>query len=193
MAALGGSFEIRSSPGQGTEATLRLPLMAWPPKEQPSQAEGIDLSAARPAELIEIRSGVNAHHIRLLVVDDHAMVREGLRSLLESYADVQVVGEARNGREAIATAAILRPDVVIMDINMPDMNGIEATVQIKRRHPKTIVIGLSVNADQQSITAMTAAGAAMLITKEAAVNELYDAVKRVWKPVDNAGALVHGR
>ena len=193
MAALGGSFEIQSSPGQGTEATLRLPLMAWPPKEQPSQAEGIDLSAARPAELIEIRSGVNAHHIRLLVVDDHAMVREGLRSLLESYADVQVVGEARNGREAIATAAILRPDVVIMDINMPDMNGIEATVQIKRRHPKTIVIGLSVNADQQSITAMTAAGAAMLITKEAAVNELYDAVKRVWKPVDNAGALVHGR
>ena len=156
--------------------------MAWPPKEQPSQAEGIELSAARPAELIEIRSGVNAHHIRLLVVDDHAMVREGLRSLLESYADVQVVGEARNGREAIATAAILRPDV-----------GIEATVQIKRRHPKTIVIGLSVNADQQSITAMTAAGAAMLITKEAAVNELYDAVKRVWKPVDNAGALVHGR
>jgi DNA-binding NarL/FixJ family response regulator len=136
---------------------------------------------------------VNAHHIRLLVVDDHAMVREGLRSLLESYADVQVVGEARNGREAIATAAILRPDVVIIDINMPDMNGIEATVQIKRRHPKAIVIGLSVNADQQSISAMAAAGAAMLITKEAAVNELYDAVKRVWKPGNDAGALVHGR
>ena len=105
MAALGGSFEIRSSPGQGTEATLRLPLMALPPKEQPSQAEGIDLSAARPVEPIESRSGLNAHHIRLLVVDDHAMVREGLRSLLESYADVQVVGEARNGREAIEASA----------------------------------------------------------------------------------------
>ena len=88
---------------------------------------------------------------------------------------------------------MLRPDVVIMDINMPDMNGIEATAHIKRRQPTTIVVGLSVNADQQSITAMVNAGAAMLITKEAAVNELYDAVKRVWKPVDNAGALVHGR
>ena len=121
------------------------------------------------------------------------MVREGLRSLLESSADVHVVGEARNGREAIATAAQLRPDVVIMDIHMPDMNGIEATVHIKRRQPMTVVIGLSVNADQQSITAMANAGAAMLITKEAAVNELYDAVKRVWKPVDDAGAFVHGR
>ena len=113
-----------------------------------------------------------------------------MRSLLESYADVHVVGEARNGREAIEVSAQLRPDVVIMDINMPDMNGIEATAQIKRRQPTTIVVGLSVNADQQSITAMVSAGAAMLITKEAAVNELYDAVKRVWKPVCEAGTVV---
>ena len=76
---------------------------------------------------------------------------------------------------------------------MPDMNGIEATVQIKRRQPRTIVIGLSVNADQQSIAAMVGAGAAMLITKEAAVNDLYDAVKRVWKPADDAGVVLHGR
>src|SRR6476620_11313299 len=109
-----------------------------------------------------------------------------MRSLLESYADVHVVGEARNGREAIEVSAQLKPDVVIMDIKMPDMNGIEATAQIKRRQPTMIVVGLSVNADQQSITAMVSAGAAMLITKEAAVNELYDAVKRVWKPVCEA-------
>ena len=88
-------------------------------------------------------------------------------------------------------AAMVVPDVAIMDINMPDMNGIEATVEIKRRQPTTIVIGLSVNADQQSITAMASAGAAMLITKQSAVNELYDAVKRVWKPVNDAGALAH--
>jgi len=116
-----------------------------------------------------------------------------MRSLLESYADVHVVGEARNGREAIEVSAQLRPDVVIMDINMPDMNGIEATAQIKRRQPTTIVVGLSVNADQQSITAMVNAGAAMLITKEGAVNELYDAVKRVWKPVCEAGAVAQNR
>ena len=193
MTALGGSFEIRSAAGQGTEATLRLPLMVLPAKEQPSPSEGLELASALPVEAIESRSGLNAHHIRLLVVDDHAMVREGLRSLLESYADVQVVGEARNGREAIEASAQLRPDVVIMDISMPDMNGIEATAHIKRRQPTTIVVGLSVNADQQSITAMVNAGAAMLITKEAAVNELYDAVKRVWKPVCEAGAVAQGR
>jgi len=193
MTALGGSFEIQSAAGRGTEATLRLPLMVVPAKEQPSPSEGMELASAFPVETTERRSGLNAHHIRLLVVDDHAMVREGLRSLLESYADVQVVGEARTGREAIEASAQLRPDVVIMDINMPDMDGIEATVQIKRRQPTTIIVGLSVNADQQSITAMVNAGAAMMITKEAAMNELYDAVKRVWKPVCETRAVPPGR
>ena len=193
MTALGGSFDIRSALGQGTEATLRLPLMVWPPKESPLEADAIELSAALPAEPVASSSGRSAPRIRLLVVDDHAMVREGLRSLLEGYADVHVVGEARNGREALAAAAELAPHVVIMDINMPDMNGIEATLHIKRRQPTTIVIGLSVNADQQSIAAIVGAGAAMLMTKEAAVNDLYDAVKRVWKPADDPRAVLHGR
>jgi PAS domain S-box-containing protein len=192
MTALGGSFDIRSSLGQGTEATLRLPLVVWPPKEPLVEAAGIELSPAPPAERPDCARGRSAPPIRLLVVDDHAMVREGLRSLLESYEDVHVVGEARNGREAIATTAQLMPDVVIMDINMPDMNGIEATLQIKRRQPTTIVIGLSVNADQPSIAAMVGAGAAMLMTKEAAVNDLYDAVKRVWKPADDPRAVSQG-
>ncbi len=190
MTALGGSFDIRSALGQGTEATLRLPLMVSPQKEQPLEAEGIELSPGPLAEATECASRRDAPQIRLLVVDDHAMVREGLRSLLESYEDVQVVGEARTGREAVAAAAQLGPDVVIMDVNMPDMNGIEATVQIKRQQPTTIVIGLSVNADQQSTAAMLGAGAAMLVTKEAAVNDLYDAVKRVWKPADDAGVVL---
>jgi CheY-like chemotaxis protein len=193
MTALGGSFDIRSALGQGTEATLRLPLAVSPRKEHPLEPEGIELSPVPRAEAPECGSRRDAPHIRLLVVDDHAMVREGLLSLLESYEDVQVVGEARTGREAVAAAAQLTPDVVIMDLNMPDMNGIEATVQIKRRQPRTIVIGLSVNADQQSIAAMVGAGAATLITKEAAVNDLYDAVKRVWKPADDAGVVLHGR
>jgi len=78
---------------------------------------------------------------------------------------------------------------VLMDLRMPGMNGVEATAHIKKRQPTTIVIGISVNADQQSITAMANAGAAMLITKEAAVNDLYDAVKRVWKPAHEPRAL----
>jgi PAS domain S-box-containing protein len=193
MTALGGSFEIRSAPGQGTEAMLRLPLVIPARKDQSPCPDRMDLSCPLPLQPRQRRSDSHGHHLRLLVVDDHAMVREGLRSLLEGYPDVQVVGEARTGREAIAASAQFDPDVVIMDINMPDMNGIEATAQIKKRQPTTIVIGISVNADQQSITAMVNAGAAMLITKEAAVNDLYDAVKRVWKPVYETGAVAHGR
>ena len=142
---------------------------------------------------MESQTDSNGHHLRLLVVDDHAMVREGLRSLLEGYHDVQVVAEARTGREAVAASGHFGPDVVIMDVNMPDMNGVEATAQIKKRQPTTVVIGISVNADQQSITAMVNAGAAMVITKEAAVNDLYDAVKRVWKPTYETGAVAQGR
>jgi PAS domain S-box-containing protein len=192
MTALGGSFEIRSDVGQGTEATLRLPLMLSVPVDQPSVSIEMNLSSEVPEEPVESHLRVNAQHIRLLVADDHAMVREGLRTLLESYADVHVVGEAGNGREAIEASAQLGPDVVIMDINMPDMTGVEATANIKRRHPTTIVIGISVNADHQSIAAMLGAGAAMVMPKEAAVTELYQAVKRVWKPVHETGPRNEG-
>jgi CheY-like chemotaxis protein len=119
---------------------------------------------------------------RVLLVDDHAMVRQGLRMVLEGYAEVEVIGEAWNGEEAVAAVEQLRPDVVLMDINMPKKNGIEATAEIKARYPETIVIGLSVNAEGENADAMKRAGAALLITKEAAVDQLYEAiVKRVMK------------
>ena len=120
----------------------------------------------------------HASHIRVLLVDDHAMVRQGLRSVLESYADVDVVGEAADGEAAIADAERFRPSVVIMDINMPRMNGIEATARIKARFPETVIIGLSVNAGG-SQEAMIAAGASALLTKEAAVDELYHSIQTV--------------
>ena len=103
------------------------------------------------------------------------------------------MSQAGKWRKACDPHPDCRRTPFIMDVNLPDMNGIEATVHIKRQQPTTIVIGLSVNADQQSIAAMLGAGAAMLITKEAAVNDLYDAVKRAWKPADDAGAVLHGR
>lgn len=115
--------------------------------------------------------------IRVLLVDDHAMVRQGLRTVLDGYADMEVVGEAANGEEAVALAETLDPAVVVMDINMPHMNGIEATAAIKERSPDTIVIGLSVNAQGDNQQAMTAAGASMLLTKEAAVDELYRSIQ----------------
>ena len=113
----------------------------------------------------------------MLIVDDHTMMREGLRSVLEGYDDIEIVGEATNGMEAIEQVVNLMPSVVVMDINMPGMNGIEATERIKKQYPNVTVVGLSVNAEKDNHDAMTRAGAAFLLTKEAAVERLYSAIK----------------
>ncbi len=115
----------------------------------------------------------------MLLVDDHALVRQGLRSLLEGYADVQVVGEAANGDEAIAAVARYKPSVVVMDINMPGLNGIEATSRIRTAWPATEIIGLSVNAGDENQEAMLRAGARRLLAKDSAVEELYNAIRHI--------------
>ena len=97
--------------------------------------------------------------------------------MLESYADVEVLGEACDGEEALVCTERLNPAVVIMDINMPKMNGIEATARLKARYPDIDIIGLSVNAGEESQKAMKKAGATSLITKEAAVDQLYAAIQ----------------
>jgi DNA-binding NarL/FixJ family response regulator len=117
--------------------------------------------------------------LTVLLVDDHAMMRQGLRSVLEAHADIQIIGEASDGLEAVAMADELRPAVVIMDINMPRLNGIEATTRIKAQYPDIRVIGLSVNAGPNNKEAMLKAGADMLLTKEAAVEELYRGIQSV--------------
>lgn len=115
--------------------------------------------------------------IQILIVDDHAVVRQEMRSMLESYPDIDVVGEARNGLEAIFLVEKFRPRIVLMDINMPKMNGIEATAQITKRYPGTTIIGFSVNATTENHEAMKLAGAVQLVPKDAAVKELYNAIR----------------
>ncbi len=104
------------------------------------------------------------------------MVRQGLRAILGGYADVTIVGEAGNGMEAVAMAVELMPDVIVMDINMPQMDGIEATKQIKDARPAAIVIGLSVSNSAQVMDAMKRAGAAAFISKDTAAEHLYNAI-----------------
>jgi DNA-binding NarL/FixJ family response regulator len=130
-----------------------------------------------------LHSPLSTHpSIRVLLVDDHVMVRQGLRAVLDAYADIELVGEADNGEEAIQLVDRLRPSVVVMDINMPKMDGIEATAHIMRRYPETVVIGLSVNAAGENQEAMRRAGAVRLMTKEAAVEQLYDEIRAAVQP-----------
>ena len=111
--------------------------------------------------------------IRVLLVDDHARVRAALRDLLESYPNLSLVGEASNGEEAVRLVRELSPSVVVMDINMPKLNGIDATMRIKTSYPHVVIVGLSVSASDAHRRAMTAAGATALISKYMAVEQLY--------------------
>jgi len=115
--------------------------------------------------------------IRVLLVDDHRMLRQGLRSIIDDCDSMQVVGEASNGVEAIEAVAISRPDVVVMDINMPKMNGIQATQHIKQMFPETAIIGLSVQTGREIIEKMQAAGISFYLTKESAVETLCAAIE----------------
>lgn len=118
--------------------------------------------------------------IKVLIVDDHAMVRDGIRSLLGLQKDMSIVGEATNGEEAISMAADLSPDVVLMDIAMPEMNGIEATRRIYAQGPEGVkVLMLSQYDDEQNLTASQEAGAHGFVSKKGASDRLLEAVRAV--------------
>ncbi|MDK2745420.1 MAG: response regulator [Nitrospira sp.] len=155
-----GNSDARLTPGDEPSTTASDTQLATPPS---SSEFSTDVPHQKPP-------------IRVLLVDDHSMVRQGLRSLLEGYSDIEVVGEAADGQESLDYVEHLRPSVVVMDLNMPKMNGVDATAVIKSRYPQTIVLGLSVNAGHDNYAAMTQAGASALLTKEAAVDQLYDMI-----------------
>ncbi|MDY6892746.1 MAG: response regulator transcription factor [Chloroflexota bacterium] len=117
--------------------------------------------------------------ISVVLADDHALVREGTRSLLEAEQDIEVVGEAGDGEEAVTLVAKLRPNVVLMDIAMPKINGIEATRQIKASHPATAVLILTAYDNDQYIFALLDAGAAGYLLKNVKGVDLVNAVRSV--------------
>jgi len=114
-----------------------------------------------------------------MLAEDHAIVREGLRSLLEKQPDMEIVCEAEDGRMAVERARELLPDVVIMDIAMPDLNGIEATRQIINEFPQIKVIALSVHSNRRFVADMLGAGAAGYVLKECPLDELVQAIRAV--------------
>ena len=117
--------------------------------------------------------------IRVLIADDHKIMLAGLRSLLEKQKDFEVVAEAENGRKAVQMAQETKPDVVVIDISMPDLNGIEATIQISESLPATRIIALSMHSDKRFVMGMLRAGASGYLLKDCASQELANAIYQV--------------
>lgn len=119
--------------------------------------------------------------IKVLLAEDHTIVRKGIRSLLDDEADIQVVGEADNGREAIAKVEELQPDIVLMDHTMPILNGLEATRQIVKRFPRVRVLILTMHTNEEYIFEFLQAGASGYLVKQTAPTELVTAIHAVYQ------------
>jgi len=170
LESVGGRLEIASAVGQGSRFTLMVPLPAVPeegmaPRPPAGRRGAVEKGAAA------------AQRLRVLVVDDHALVRRGFATLLAGEPDLEVVGEADNGQRAIELTRQLIPDVVLMDVSMPGMNGIDATRVIHAEFPALRVIGLSMFEDPEQPEAMREAGAVGYFSKSASAESLLAAIR----------------
>jgi signal transduction histidine kinase len=171
---MGGSLTIDSSPRKGSRIALTLPLEGLQEeKERTAYQSGTGLHPAPAAPTPE--TGKQTPY-RVLLADDHAMMRQGLIAVLKSQPDIEVVGEATNGRQAVEMARKLRPDLVLMDVVMPEMDGIEATTIIKREMPSVRVIGLSMLGDSEVSERLVKAGAEAYVNKGSASEALIEAI-----------------
>ena len=163
LGLLGGRLEILPNGPKGTHI-----LMAVPGKKpEPRLADASLLKRLAPPQ----------SRIRVLIVDDNELMREGLRKVLGDQQDLRVIGEASNGEVAVSLARRLKPDVVLMDVNMPGMDGIEATRQIRHRVPGAAVIGFSIHEDKHIADAIKKAGACAYVTKQESPDRLYDVIR----------------
>ncbi len=168
----GGSLAVESAPGRGSRFALKVPANAWGVRE-PRPPECPTDSA--PGSLPESAKASDPG-LRVLFADDHKIMRQGLVRLISSSPGIAVAGEAENGREAVEKARLLKPDVILMDVSMPEMDGVEATRRIKAEMPEARVIGLSMHADEKISEAMRKAGAESFVSKTASPAELLKAI-----------------
>jgi PAS domain S-box-containing protein len=176
---IGGGLDIQSAPGRGSRITLTVPI-----KPIPSEGVAAVSEIGRPQDILTaLKQSTQAKGIRVMFVDDHQIMRQGLVRLITGQPDIVLVGEAANGREAVDLAQHLRPDVVLMDISMPEMDGIEATRRIKALNPDVRVVGLSMHEDDQLSKAMVQAGAEAFVSKTASPAELLKAIYGIDAPM----------
>ncbi|MBI4776209.1 MAG: PAS domain S-box protein [Deltaproteobacteria bacterium] len=174
---VGGNLDIESAPGCGSRFTVRVPLNL--PEADRLQPYGAPPSEPRNSGQAGGQGSTVAGGTRVLLVDDHQVMRQGLNRLISGHPDIRVVGEAANGHEAIEGVRQLKPHVVVMDVSMPVMDGIEATRRIKAESPEVRVIGLSMYEDELIADTMRQAGAEALVSKTASSAELLKAICRV--------------
>ncbi len=181
---LGGRMRIKSVKDKGTRFLIMVPdgeltATAPSPRERPAPESQSQSEAARARDegRESLASQAPSRALRVLLADDHEIVRQGLISLLDEEQMIEIVGEAANGREAVNLASELRPDVIIMDVSMPLIDGDEATRQIKRLLPGTRVVALSMFEDAETITRMRTAGAEAYILKTASAEDLLAAIR----------------
>ncbi len=173
---LGGTFQIDGRPGEGTCAVLTAPIALG--VGPAAQAE-----PSRPAvrrEHVEAAGPGDAkadRKIRVLLADDHAVMRDGLGGLLQRLPDMEVIGKAADGQEAVDLVRQLQPDVIVMDVSMPKLDGLAATRQIKAASPQVHVIGLSMFNEDGMVEGMKSAGAARYLAKSSGPAALIEAIR----------------
>ncbi len=173
---LGGRLEVTSVANQGSCVKLIVPLIAETASTCPLGDHQEDQFPKGPKATVQEAVGSKT---RVMLADDHQMMREGLRNILEGQPDLVVVAEVEDGRMAVDAASIFRPDVIIMDVNMPRLSGVEATRLIKAEHPHITIIGLSVYEDEKTDSAMREAGAAAYLTKGGSFEALCTTIREM--------------
>jgi two-component system, sensor histidine kinase and response regulator len=175
LGLVGGSLKIDTSPGFGTSVLISVPL---PVAEMYMENDRNKLEVSLWHDINKtVEEQQRSSKIRVLIVDDHKIMREGLRGVLSSATDIEIAGEASDGKNAVEMAKQLRPDIVIMDVNMPGMNGIEATRHITSEMPDIKVIGLSMHEEEDKANAMLEAGAVDYIHKAGPSQELISSIR----------------
>jgi nitrate/nitrite-specific signal transduction histidine kinase len=171
LAYIGGEIEIKSAPGKGTRVILIVP----DENSQPYPATVEVKSGKESAETVPVYPRLKV--CRLMICDDHKIMRQGLAKLLQFEPDMEIVAEAEDGQQAVENAAKIKPDIIIMDVNMPKINGIKATEKILDNDSRVKVIGLSIHRDTEVAKAMLEAGAYTYLSKTGPAEDLIATIR----------------